>query len=84
MNARRKSAGLPLGGAADRGNAEPSAGSEGVRPDLVELLDYTADLVLELVRLADQCNCGTLAGILALAHAEASRQSETAKKQRRS
>lgn len=39
-------------------------------------LAYLADLTLELKCLADAEGCPTLAGLLALAHAEALRQSE--------
>ena len=37
-------------------------------------LDYLADMVLELKQLADRSGLRTLAGILALAHIEASQQ----------
>jgi hypothetical protein len=37
-------------------------------------LEYVADLLLELQAIAVTCRCDTLAGLLALSHAEALRQ----------
>ncbi len=40
----------------------------------VDRLEYVADLLLELQAIAVTCSCDTLAGLLALSHAEALRQ----------
>ncbi len=41
---------------------------------MTDRLEYLADLLLELQSIAVTCNCDTLAGLLALSHAEALRQ----------
>jgi len=44
------------------------------RARAADRLEYVADLLLELQAIAVTCRCDTLAGLLALSHAEALRQ----------
>ncbi len=48
--------------------------SQPERVRAAERLEYVADLLLELQAIAVTCRCDTLAGLLALSHAEALRQ----------
>ena len=55
--------------------ADEGSQSESSQQALVaHKLDYMADMVLELKQLADRSGLRTLAGVLALAHIEASQQ----------
>lgn len=56
------------------GEAEVASRDNGMQPEAqrADRLRYVADLILELKQIAERDGHGTLSGILALAHAEAS------------
>lgn len=53
----------------------PTAPPGGSGSDTHEMIEYVADMISELQSMSARLGCGTLAGILALAVAEAKQQS---------